>query len=88
MSDSVQKYFELLECGKIQEVKQPPRSAIDMFVSKKEKNIMDIINLCRTVSKHELDFEIVTGAMLLINQNPGMCELQAIQISMSKLKIT
>jgi hypothetical protein len=82
MSNSRTKYDELVEDGKIQPVKLS-----DTVFTTKQKNVMDIIQLCRTVSKHELDFEIANSAIILLGRHPEMSEVQAIKIAMSKLNI-
>lgn len=82
MSDSVKKYYDLLEEGKVVEEKLS-----DLLFNKKEQAVLDIIQLCRTVSKHELDFEIANSAITLLGRHPDMDVIQAIKISMSKLNI-
>jgi len=83
MSDSVEKYYDLVAEGKIVENKLS-----DVLLNKKEQNIINIIKLCRTVSHHDLDFEIADEAIKILGRTKDMDEVQAIQIAMSKLNIT
>jgi len=83
MSDSVEKYYDLVAEGKIVEEKLS-----DVLLNKKEQNIINIIKLCRTVSKHDLDFEIANEAIEIMGRTKDMSEIQAIRIAMNKLNIT
>jgi len=82
MSDSISKYNELLEEGKISN-----EESDSLFLSKKEENVIKIIKFGRTVVKHELDFEVATFAIELLEDHPEMSELQAIELSMVKFDI-
>ena len=76
MGDSVKKYEELVEAGRI--IPGDNKN----ILSKKEQNIIKLIQFGRTVSKHDLDFEITNYAINLIQQNPQLTEVQAIEMAM------
>jgi len=78
MGDSVKKYEELVEAGKI----IPGDTTMMHLIIKKEQNIIKLIQFGRTVAKHELDFEIANTAINLIQQNPQLTEIQAIEMAM------
>ena len=82
MSDSIKKYEELVEDGKIK-----PGKLSDTLLSKKEKNVIDLISLCRTTIKHDLDFEITVSAIEALHENPKLTEIEAIRIGMNEWDI-
>lgn len=90
MSDSKTKYDELVEAGKIIPG-DTKLNATDngghLILSKKEQNIIKLIQFGRTVTKHELDFEIANTAITLIQENPLLTEIQAIEMAMGEWDI-
>lgn len=90
MSNSKSKYDELVESGKIIPG-DTKLSATDtsgqLILSQKEQNIIKLIQFGRTVTKHELDFEIANTAINLVQENPLLTEVQAIEMAMGEWDI-
>ena len=87
MSDSAKKYEELVEEGKIKPGKTKVSLLSETLLSQKEKNVINLIRLCRTVHMHELDFEVANTAVNALQKNPSLSELEAIQIAMGEWDI-